>query len=92
MNALPNRWNASAKRHCRCTSRACNKRFKGVPGLTKCPTCDRPGRLDKWAQSKPWRACMCDCGVYVFKHRLLGGRCMGPLQMPQLPGVVGLPF
>lgn len=33
-------------KHCRCTSKACGKRFKGVPGLTKCPACDRVGRLD----------------------------------------------
>lgn len=89
---IPNRWHAMAKRHCRCTSRACGKRFKGVPGLTKCPVCDRVGRLDKWAQAKPWRANVCDCGVYPFRHRMFGGRCCGPLQLPELPGVVGLPF
>jgi hypothetical protein len=88
----PSRSRVQSKKHCRCTSRQCGKRFKGHPGITACPTCGREGRLDRWAQSKPWRADCCDCGVYVFKHRMYGGACRGPLILPPLPGVVGLPF
>lgn len=83
---------STTKRHCRCTVRLCGKRFKGVPGVTKCPACDRVGRLDKWAAAKPWRANLCDCSAYPFRHRMHGGACYGPSLPTELPGVVGLPF
>jgi hypothetical protein len=86
------RFHANAKRHCRCTSKACGKRFKGVPGLTKCPACERVGRLDRWANAKPWRALTCHCDAYHFPHRRQGGCCFGPRVWPNVPGLVGLPF
>ncbi len=78
----------TSKQHCRCTSKkACGKRFKGLPGVTCCPHCGAAGRLDKWADSKPWREPekLCSCGgvngAYAWKdgspHRLGSPGCLG---------------
>lgn len=74
-------------KHCRCTARTCQKRFKGVPGVTKCPACDRVGRLDTWAAAKPWRLNTCHCDAYHFPHRRHGGQCEGGRVWPELPGL-----
>lgn len=74
-------------KHCRCTSRTCQKRFKGVPGVTKCPACDRVGRLDTWAARKPWRLNIFYCDAYHYPHRHHGGRCEGARVWPELPGI-----
>lgn len=81
----------SAK-HCRCRVRKCGHRFKGIPDVTGCPACGRPGRLDKWAQARPWRALTCHCDAYPYYHRQGGGACSGPRTWSDLPGVAGLPF
>lgn len=92
MLAPPNRHQRRTAAHCRCTSKACGKRFKGAPGVTRCPSCARVGRLDRWADAKPWRARVCHCGAYHFPHRFGGAACCGPRVFPELPGVAGLPF
>lgn len=69
--------------HCRCTSKTkCGRRFKGFPGVTPCPHCGAAGRLDKWADKKPWkkrdRLCYCSAyewGAYGSPHREGYGAC-----------------
>lgn len=79
-------------RHCRCRDRGCGRRFKGIPDVSHCPACNRVGRLDKWAASRPWRASTCHCDAYHYPHRMRGGKCLGPRLLPELPGLAGLPF
>lgn len=70
-----------SKQHCRCTAKTnCGRRFKGFPGVTPCPSCGAPGRLDKWADRKPWRARLCYCDGYSWSlrgspHREGSGAC-----------------
>lgn len=50
------------KQHLRCRSKTtCGRRFKGFAGITRCPSCGSESRLDKWANSKPWRNLLCYC-------------------------------
>lgn len=85
---------ALTPKHCRCTSRACGRRFKGQPGVTHCPPCARVGRLDRWADAKPWRALTCHCDAYPYPHRIHGGACCAGrfAGLPLMPGLTGLPF
>ncbi|WP_157958691.1 hypothetical protein [Salinicola sp. CPA57] len=63
------------RRHCRC--RICGARQvkpkhpdEYVRG-PRCRNCARVGtlRIDKWADSKPWRRHVCRCDGYHFPHR-----------------------
>lgn len=83
-----------SSKHCRCTSRACGKRFKGTPGVSQCPTCGRIGRLDTWAQARPWRLVLCYCDEYRYPHRTGGGKCCAGrfAALPPMEGLAGLPF
>ena len=88
--------------HCRCRSRSkCGKRFTGTPGVTLCPACGGPSRLDKWANARPWKdpnkLCHCDAYWWSIKrspHRLGSGLCHhnpkhGYEPHAEMPGVPG---
>lgn len=76
---------------CRCTRTSCRKRFKGAPGVSKCPACGRVGQLDRWYQSKPWTVCHCDAYPYPH-HQGYGECCGGRLQGLPLAAGIELPF
>lgn len=75
--------------HCRCRKRStCGRRFKGIPGQTRCPYCGGESRLDKWAAAKPWRDKLCTCdGVKQWA----GDRYADSPHREGSPGCIGRP-
>jgi hypothetical protein len=71
-----------SRTHCRC--RKCDKRValdqppEWYDRPPVCPRCDGPLRVDKWANSRPWRAYTCRCSSYPYPHNRSRGECWFP--------------
>lgn len=69
--------------HCRCRKcghRQANRRHPDTYRRLRCKHCGaiNSQRVDKWANSRPWRKNTCTCDGYHHPHRQGFGRCKYP--------------
>lgn len=81
--------------HCRCREcghRQANQRQPQEYDRLVCRHCGAVNsqRIDKWANSRPWRKITCTCDGYWFPHRQGQGECKhakdwAPTNTPAMP-------